>query len=135
MVAPSPPDSLAAGGVALWTALATDAMPEHLVALLTEACRARDRLDKLDRILAGDVGTWLELRADFDGDSTYVHVDGALLKANTTAGVLKNLLDKIPAPAAKPAAKTGEGTALDQLAARRQTQTSRSRTTSRRRTK
>lgn len=139
MAKPTQPKGLRAGGKALWSALATDGMPENLVALLTEACRARDRLDQLDRVLTGDVDVWTEILYDALGEPIRLNISPVLANANQTAGVLKNLLEKIPAPAAKQAPAAGGGTALDQLAARRGqrsadgTSTTRARTAERRR--
>lgn len=146
MAIPDAPDSLRPGGLALWTGLATDEMPEHLVAILTEACRVRDRLDQLDEIIAGKgVLELMHFRSMFDDDWSedprhiILTVDQVMQHAATQAGVLKNLLAVLPTPNVKPAAKTGGGTALDQLAERRGqrgaagTKTTRARTAERRR--
>lgn len=119
MAKPAVPKGLRAGGKALWSAMVADEMPENLVALLTEACRARDRLDQLDRVLTGDVDTWCDIATDYLGEPIRLNISPVLANANQTAGVLKGLLDKIPAPAVKQAPAAGGGTALDQLAQRR----------------
>jgi hypothetical protein len=147
MAIPKQPKGLRVGGKALWSGLATDGMPENLVALLTEACRVRDRLDQLDDVIQGKgVLQLMHFRSMvdefFEEDPRHIilTVDAVMQHAATQAGVLKNLLEKIPAPAAKSAPAAGGGTALDQLAARRnerggtaRTTTTRARTAERRR--
>lgn len=111
-------------------------MPEHEIAILTEACRARDRLDKLDALLSKKIDAWAQLVSlDIYGVTLELHIDDALAKANTTAGVLKNLLATLPDPVEKKPASQPKGTPLDELAQRRagDGQTTRSRTASRRR--
>lgn len=126
MAIPTQPKGLRPGGRALWKGLATDGMPENLVALLTEACRVRDRLDQLDEVIQGKgVLQLMHFRSVvdefFDDDPRHVilTVDAVMQHAATQAGVLKNLLEKIPAPASKAAKPAGGGTALDQLEERR----------------
>ena len=91
-----PPDGLRAGGRALWVGIAGsfDLMPEQLVQL-EEACRAKDRLDKLDALLSGDVDTWAYI--DTEGVSS-LRIDAALAQANTTANLMKQLLAALRLP-------------------------------------
>ena len=91
------PDALRAGGRVLWDGIAGsfELMPEQLVQL-EEACRAKDRLDKLDRLLSGDVDTWAHI--DFDGKPVSLRVDAALAQANTTANLMKQLLAALRLP-------------------------------------
>jgi hypothetical protein len=100
--------------VALWDFLAADDMPESHVALLTEACRARDRLDQLDEILSGDAEVWARLVHRTRTDDYELRIDDALAKALSTANSLRLLLDKIPVPT-----QGNAGGIRDQLAARR----------------
>src|SRR4051812_27470054 len=116
MAIPGQPKGFRAGGKALWKGLATDGMPENLVALLTEACRVRDRLDQLDEIIAGKgVLQLMHFRSmvdefhDDDPRHIVLTVDAVMQHGATQAGVLKNLLEKIPAPAAKAAPAAGGG--------------------------
>lgn len=109
-----PSDDLAAGGRALWDDV-TEAHPTldatQLVQLL-EACRAKDRLDKLDAVLRGDGPTWIELAEDVRGNVEVV-VDKALAQANTTANMLKQLLAAMRLPDAvtgkKPQVRSARG--------------------------
>ena len=94
------PSGLAAGGRALWKGI-TDAHPDldpTQLVQLTEACRAKDRLDKLDEVLRGAVATWVTLSDPNEEGERYVVVDKALDKANTTANLLKQLLAALRLP-------------------------------------
>lgn len=92
------PSGLASGGRALWKAVteahSLDAVQE---VQLLEACRAKDRLDKLDGLLTGDLSTWVTLAQERGGDLE-VQVDDALAKANATANLLKQLLAALRLP-------------------------------------
>ncbi len=61
MTQPCPP-GLGSGGSELWSGVAKggELDPVQLVNLL-EACRQKDRLDKLDEMLRGDVTLWARL--------------------------------------------------------------------------
>lgn len=97
------PDSLDIGGSALW-ALTSEAHPDldamQRVTLL-EACRAKDRLDKLDDVLRGDADTWMRLTVDprsDDGTVFEVRITQALAQANATANLMKQLLAALRLP-------------------------------------
>lgn len=93
------PTGLAAGGRALWRAV-TDLHqldPMQQVQLL-EACRSKDRLDKLDGLLRGDTETWATLTHDLRTEDYELRIDDALAKANATANLLKQLLAALRLP-------------------------------------
>ena len=94
-----PPDGLRSGGVSLWRGVAGsfELMPEQLVQL-EEACRAKDRLDRLDALLSGDVDTWAHVDFDPDGRPVSLRIDAALAQANTTANLMKQLLAALRLP-------------------------------------
>ena len=94
-----PPDGLRSGGVSLWRGVAGsfELMPEQLVQL-EEACRAKDRLDRLDALLSGDVDTWAHVDLDPDGRPVSLRIDAALAQANTTANLMKQLLAALRLP-------------------------------------
>jgi len=86
------PEGLDAGGAALWRAV-TDAHQLDAVQEVTliEACRAKDRLDRLDAMSRSDSQTWAtvgraDLRLDLDRNVT------------RTADVLKQLLASLRLP-------------------------------------
>lgn len=94
MANPSPSDSLAHGGRRLWLAICEehdDLDPMQLVQL-EEACRAKDRLDKLDGLLRGDIDSWATLIHDLRTEDYELKITGALVQANATANVMKQLL-------------------------------------------
>lgn len=94
------PDGLADGGAALWSAITADHddLDAMQLAQLTEACRAKDRLDRLDLVLRGDVDTWAEIAVDREGEPISLRIDTALQRANDTANVMKQLLAALRLP-------------------------------------
>lgn len=97
---PAPaPRGLSKGGRALWRAVAA----EHELDItqrvqLEEACRAKDRLDKLDLLLSGDVETWATITHRTQTDDYELKIDDALGKANATANLMKQLLAAMRLP-------------------------------------
>ena len=93
------PAGLAAGGKALWNAI-TDAHELDATQLvqLEEACRAKDRLDKLDKILRGDVDRWTNDVYDAAGERYELKIDAALTQANATANLMKQLIAALRLP-------------------------------------
>jgi hypothetical protein len=111
------PEGLKRGGLALWASLAVEGRPEAHLVLLTEACRAKDRLDQLDLLLGGEVNTWMTLTHRLQTEDYELVISSALREANTTAGVLRQLLAQIPVEAG--VEKTEGVNPLDELEARR----------------
>lgn len=94
------PPGLGPGGRALWRAIAgayeLDGMQK---AQLVEACRMKDRCDKLDELLRGDVDAWATLvPMDVEGTELRLQISGALSKANETANSMKQLLAALRLP-------------------------------------
>lgn len=78
------PVALGVGGRRLWAGVNEDHdLDVGQEAQLLEACRAKDRLDKMDLILRGPVSTWPA---------------GMIDKANVTANVMKQLLAALRLP-------------------------------------
>lgn len=96
-----PPAGLSAGGRRLWADItaAHELDPMQLVQL-TEACRAKDHLDKLDAVLCGDADTWMRLSPDpaSDGQVYEMRITNALQRANDTANLMKQLLAALRLP-------------------------------------
>ncbi len=65
---------------------------------LLEACRAKDRLDKLDELLRGEVTDWARLSLRVDRQDYVLVIDKALTQANSTAVQLKQLLAALRLP-------------------------------------
>jgi hypothetical protein len=94
------PAGLRSGGESLWVAI-TAAHPDldaSQLAQLEEACRAKDRLDQLDRVLRGDVDSWSEAVHREADDRYELKIDAALSKANETANLMKQLLAALRLP-------------------------------------
>lgn len=99
------PSGLRAGGRALWKAIDgshdLDAVQE---VQLEEACRAKDRLDEFDSIIAGKgVLNLMRFRltsVDFDDSEATVEVkfDQVISQANATANLMKQLLAALRLP-------------------------------------
>ncbi len=93
------PQGLGPGGRALWRAVTKDhALDAIQLVQLTEACRAKDRLDKLDLILNGDAETWVTITHRAQTEDYELKIDDALGKANATANLLKQLLAALRLP-------------------------------------
>jgi len=96
------PEGLNTGGRALWRAITKNHPtldPSQLVQL-TEACRAKDRLDKLDATLRGEPDVWVKLYPDPNSDGAVyeLRVTNALVNANATANLMKQLLAAMRLP-------------------------------------
>jgi hypothetical protein len=93
------PSGLESGGRALWKAI----VDEHDLdatqrVQLEEACRAKDRLDRLDVLLRGDVDTWMRLTHRTQTEDYELKIDSALTQANSTANLMKQLLAALRLP-------------------------------------
>lgn len=137
MAAPKIPTELSRGGRDLWKSITDDHdldAPQRVT--LLEACRAKDRLDKLDILLRGDADTWMSLAVDptsSDGTIYELRITQALAQANSTANLLKQLLAALRLPDAstgkkpqqrggargayRPTAKSGSVSSLDRARA------------------
>jgi hypothetical protein len=94
------PTGLARGGKALWAAITEehDDLDATQLVQLEEACRAKDRCDKLDRVLRGDPDVWMRLVARADREDYELKIDAALTQANATANLMKQLLAALRLP-------------------------------------
>lgn len=99
---PAAPTGLGTGGRALWKSIVEKHEELDGVQLvhLTEACRMKDRLDKMDEVLRGDVDSWMTLVEDVasDGSVYELRITNALSKANETANTMKQLLAAMRLP-------------------------------------
>lgn len=93
------PEGLAAGGRALWDGIVADHDLDHGQQVqLLEACRAKDRLDKLDELLRGDIDVWARLTHRTQRDDYELKIDNALAQANATANLMKQLIAALRLP-------------------------------------
>lgn len=101
MTNPRMPTGLDSGGRTLWRGITEHhELTAAQVVQLTEACRMKDRCDKLDDVLRGDVDTWTRLVVDMQSDgSVYeLRITNALTKANDTANSMKQLIAALRLP-------------------------------------
>lgn len=93
------PTGLGAGGQSLWKAISeAHELDATQIVQLEEACRAKDRLDKLDEILRGDADTWMSLVHNTRTEDYELKIDAALTQANATANLMKQLLAALRLP-------------------------------------
>ena len=93
------PEGLAVGGLELWQAVSGEHELDALQRVqLLEACRAKDRLDKLDEVLRGDADVWARLVHRTRTDDYELHIDDAAKLANATANQMKQLLAALRLP-------------------------------------
>lgn len=93
------PASLSSGGRALWKSIDDDHDLDAVqLVQLEEICRAKDRLDKLDLILSGEVETWATLVHNLRTEDYELKIDTALSQANATANLMKQLLAALRLP-------------------------------------
>jgi hypothetical protein len=69
----------------------------EMVALITEACRIKRRLDQLDRLIGGDDELWMRLITARGGDEAVleVKIDSALSEARQLATVFRQMLAEV----------------------------------------
>lgn len=102
MAAWAVPAGLESGGLALWTAVsAAHELDAMQMVQLTEACRAKDRLDKLDELLRGDIETWATVVHRARTEDYQLKIDNAATLANATADHMKKLLNALRLPDAE----------------------------------
>lgn len=99
MPAKRAPLGLDAGGRSLWKSVTElhEIDPIQEITLL-EACRSKDRLDKLDEVLRGDAETWMTLTHRTQTEDYELVINQALSSANSTANLLKQLLASLRLP-------------------------------------
>lgn len=97
---PAPPAGLDEGGRALWTGVVERYSPltEPQLVQLHEAARMKDRCDRLDLILRGDVDTWARLTLDLSGEVYDVRVTSVMMRAGESAQHMKQLLAALRLP-------------------------------------
>lgn len=93
------PSGLRGGGRALWKAITDDhELDAPQLVQLEEACRAKDRLDQLDKVLRGEVEGWIDEAFSETRQRYELKIDSALSKANETANLMKQLLAALRLP-------------------------------------
>lgn len=89
-------DELGSAGRRLFDSLHDELDPYSLTVMIVEACRIKDRLDKLDRLLSGDEDAWLRLvPSRGDVEVLEIRADSALQESRQLATVQRQLLAEI----------------------------------------
>lgn len=92
--------ALGPAGTALYGSVSElhDLSPAEQV-LLVEACRAKDRADKLHALLVGDAQVWARLAGATAADGpAQVRLDGVLREANRTGLLVAQLIGALRLP-------------------------------------
>lgn len=84
-----------AAGDQLIRSLSSADDPVSLTALIVEAGRMKDRLDKLDELLSRRVDFWLEVVEERSGDHLVLIIDKALAESRQLATVFRQTLAEI----------------------------------------
>lgn len=92
------PAGLGSGGRELWLSITEHDLDAAQLVLLLEACRTKDRLDKLDELLRCDTEVWATLVHRLRTDDYELKIDSALSEARQQANVLKQLLVSLRLP-------------------------------------
>ncbi|MFY2788462.1 hypothetical protein [Rhodococcus sp. MALMAid1271] len=87
--------NLDAAGRRLYDDLAAETDPYSLTTLIVEAARTKDRLDKLDQLLRGEIETWAVLVHDLRTEDYELKINSAAAEARQLASVLRQLLAEI----------------------------------------
>ncbi|NKW36568.1 hypothetical protein GS935_05985 [Rhodococcus hoagii] len=89
-------DQLGRGGQKLYEELALESDPYELTALIVEAARIKDRLDRLHLVLTGDEELWMRLvPSRGDAEVLEVRVDGAAQESRQLATVFRQMLAEV----------------------------------------
>lgn len=110
------PQGLGGRGADLWESMTEgrDADAAWLL-MLHEACRMADRLDRMDRLLSGEIETWARIELpDLDGKPCILIFDDALGESRQYVNTFRQLMTTLRIGIAEP--KRSEGKSLvDQL--------------------
>ncbi len=113
-------------GSRLWEALTGGQQGDAAwLVMAEEACRIADRLDRLDRLIAGDDREWARIEFAARGDRKEIRLvfDDALAEARQQANALRQIVASLGVGKAESKAAK-ELSALDQLAAKRESRRS-----------
>ncbi|MFH5209259.1 hypothetical protein ACHIPZ_13795 [Antrihabitans sp. NCIMB 15449] len=86
---------LGPAGRRLFESLHDSADPYSLTAMVIEACRAKDRLDKLDLLLRGEIETWAVLVHDLRTKDYELKINSAAAESRQLVTAFRQLLTEI----------------------------------------
>lgn len=102
-------------GRRLAESLTEDDDPAELLAMIEEAGRIKDRLDRLDALASGERDVWLHLTELRESGEYKVSIDQPLQEARQLATVFRQMLAEIARRREKPGGVGGDGDVLDDL--------------------
>lgn len=114
------PANLGPGGKAMWQDLTKGREYDAAwAALIEEACRMKDRLDKMHRLISGDISSWARIEQPDNAEGRYLLLifDDAVAEARQQANALRQIITSLKLGQANE--KSAAPSALDQLAERR----------------
>lgn len=102
-------------GQRLAEALAEDDDSAELLAMIEEAGRIKDRLDRLDALASGDRDVWLHLTELRESGEYKISIDQPLQEARQLATVFRQMLAEIARRRERPGGGVGDGDVLNDL--------------------
>lgn len=102
-------------GRLLAASLTEDDDPAELLAMIEEAGRIKDRLDRLDALASGQEELWLHLTELRESGEYKVSIDQPLQEARQLATVFRQMLAEIARRREKPGGGGGDGDVLNDL--------------------
>ncbi|RAV34913.1 hypothetical protein [Corynebacterium heidelbergense] len=88
-------DEFNEGGKALFGSLCRESDSAATRALIVEAARAKDRLDRLHLVVRGDVDSWTRVFRSGDAGELVLKLDTAVSEQRQLATVFRQLLNEI----------------------------------------
>lgn len=83
------------GGQALYESLTQDSDSEATRTLIVEACRAKDRLDRLYALTSGEVDSWCRIFMNGTDGELVLKMDTAVSEQRQLSTVFRQLLNEI----------------------------------------
>ncbi|MBB1034639.1 hypothetical protein G6031_09585 [Dietzia sp. CQ4] len=102
-------------GQRLAESLTEDEDPAELLAMIEEAGRIKDRLDRLDALASGEREVWLHLTELRESGEYKVSIDQPLQEARQLATVFRQMLAEIARRRERPGGGGGDGDVLNDL--------------------
>lgn len=88
-------DEFNSGGSQLFDSLFRESDSVSTQSLVVEACRAKDRLDRLHDLIRGDVDAWTRVFRKSDSGELVLKLDTAVSEQRQLATVFRQLLNEI----------------------------------------
>lgn len=114
---PAAPEGLGPRGRSMWAQMTENRKSDAAwLMLLHEACRMLDRMDKMDRLLSGDIESWARIELpDLDGKPCILIFDDALAESRQYANTFRQILVTLKVGMSEAGAEKKEGDPLDEF--------------------